>query len=215
MSTLTLQSHCLRPCLHICSRHPLVADVLGNIASSHASIEHQGALATLDVTSSKRGCHILLIDTCSEDQWPAAAKQWRENGGPLIALVTRSRDYITELHAIYLGVHGVVVISPCLGRELPDAIHAVAKGELWMRPDAMAEYARRSFRASSNIPMEPLTDREQQIVKLIQEQFSNRHIAAALQISERTVKFHVSNILQKYRFKNRSSLFLIRPRDAA
>lgn len=211
MNVLTIQSHCLRPCLYICSHHPLVVDVLGKIVSSHAFIEFQGAPSSLAITSGKRGCQILLVDSCSEEQWPAVARHWKENRGPVIVLVMRSPDFITELHAIYLGAHGVVVNSPNLERDLPEAIHAVANGQLWMRPAAMAEYARRSFDASKNIvPGVLLTDREQQVVKLIQEHFSNKHIAAALQISERTVKFHVSNILQKFRVKNRSSLFGMR-----
>lgn len=207
------RSHCSRPYIYICSCHPLVIQVLAKAICPHASIEYEGNISKLDMTFAKRGYHILLIDTCSLDHWLPVASQWRETRGPLIALVPRSPDWIAELHAIHMGIQGVVVISPNLERELPEAIHAVVNGQIWMRPDTMAEYTRRTFEASKNVSIPSLTQREQQIVKLIQEQFSNKGIAVALNISERTVKFHVSNILQKLHVKRRSSLLLMRGRE--
>jgi DNA-binding CsgD family transcriptional regulator len=51
-----------------------------------------------------------------------------------------------------------------------------------------------------------LTAREEQIHKFLVQDFSNRQIGAILGISERTVKFHVSRILQKKQVKNRQAL---------
>jgi DNA-binding NarL/FixJ family response regulator len=213
VSTVTLQSAGSRPYLYLCSRHPLVIQVLAKIVAPHVTIEYQGDISDLDISIGKRGCHTLLVDTCSLDQCWQAANEWRESQGPVIALVPRSPDYAPELHALQMGAQGVVAVSPGLERELLEAVHAVANGQLWMKPDTMAEYARRYFETSTGISPAPLTRREQQIVKFIQEHFSNKRIAAALNISERTVKFHVSNILQKYQIKHRSNLFLVRFRE--
>lgn len=213
MSTVSLQSSGSRPHVYLYSRHPFVIQVLARAISPYVSIEYQGDISDLDISLVKRGCHLLLIDTCSLDQWLPAASEWRESRGPLIAVVPRSPDHAAELHALHMGAQGVVAISPNLERELVEAIHAVINGRIWMRPDTMAEYARRSFEASTSISLAPLTRREQQIVNFIQEHFSNKRIAAALNISERTVKFHVSNILQKYQIKHRSNLFLVRSRE--
>ncbi len=54
-----------------------------------------------------------------------------------------------------------------------------------------------------------LTAREQDIFKLIMENKTNGEIAAALSISENTVKFHVRNILQKTGSRNRGELIAV------
>ncbi|AGY58349.1 helix-turn-helix domain-containing protein [Gloeobacter kilaueensis] len=53
---------------------------------------------------------------------------------------------------------------------------------------------------------ETLSDRELQILELVAQGLTNEDIAAALEISKRTVDNHVSNILQKTRTKNRVEL---------
>lgn len=48
----------------------------------------------------------------------------------------------------------------------------------------------------------PLTDRELEIIRLIEREFNNRQIAGQLGISERTVETHRKNILRKTRTNN-------------
>lgn len=48
----------------------------------------------------------------------------------------------------------------------------------------------------------PLTDRELEIIRLIEREFNNREIAGQLGISERTVETHRKNILRKTRTNN-------------
>jgi len=50
------------------------------------------------------------------------------------------------------------------------------------------------------------TTREEQIVNFVVRGYSNKQIGSALGISERTVKYHVSNILQKSRVSTRKEL---------
>jgi len=50
------------------------------------------------------------------------------------------------------------------------------------------------------------TERENDILDLIREGFSNKQIAAKLKISEQTVKNHVSNMMEKAGAKNRTEL---------
>jgi DNA-binding NarL/FixJ family response regulator len=49
-----------------------------------------------------------------------------------------------------------------------------------------------------------LTDREMEVLRWLAQGKSNKEIAAALSISERTVKFHVSSILSKLNADNRT-----------
>ena len=54
-----------------------------------------------------------------------------------------------------------------------------------------------------------LTRRERQVFALVAQRATNSEIAAALKISKRTAKFHISNILQKCDVANRTDLLLL------
>lgn len=54
-----------------------------------------------------------------------------------------------------------------------------------------------------------LTKREMSIFHLVQSRLTNKEIGSQLNISERTAKFHVSNILSKLRVENRIDLILM------
>jgi DNA-binding NarL/FixJ family response regulator len=68
------------------------------------------------------------------------------------------------------------------------------------------EYLRKTICVSSHGSLNHLTTREQQIVRLMMEGLTNKAIGELLGISERTVKFHASNILQKCHVENRRDL---------
>ena len=55
-------------------------------------------------------------------------------------------------------------------------------------------------------PREPLTPRETEVIKLVAEGYTNRQIADALVISEKTVERHRSNILEKLGMRDRVEL---------
>lgn len=53
-------------------------------------------------------------------------------------------------------------------------------------------------------PAPPLTPRQQAVAALVIQGLSNRQIAAALGLSERTVEFHVRRILKQHNLANRT-----------
>jgi len=53
-----------------------------------------------------------------------------------------------------------------------------------------------------------LSPRERQVHEGLIENLSNKEIASRLNLSERTVKFHVSNVLAKHRVRRRADLIL-------
>jgi DNA-binding NarL/FixJ family response regulator len=83
--------------------------------------------------------------------------------------------------------------------ELVAALRAVAGGEMLLRPDDLV----RSLRGlSPDAPgqaelIEPLTDREQEVLRLVATGMSNREIGSVLFIAESTVKTHVEHIIGK------------------
>jgi DNA-binding NarL/FixJ family response regulator len=89
---------------------------------------------------------------------------------------------------------------------LVDAIRIIMEGGTYMPAPAMA--ALRSAQASQAVPeaganRDDLTSRQQRVLTLLAEGFSNKHIARDLDISEITVKAHVSAILKKLGVANR------------
>ena len=94
------------------------------------------------------------------------------------------------------------------------AIRAAARGESFLQPSVtsrvLAEFTRLSDQspASSATLIEPLSDRELEILRLIANGSSNREIADALFITEGTVKNHVTNILGKLDARDRTQAAL-------
>lgn len=95
-----------------------------------------------------------------------------------------------------LPLPGWAIVSSDAGaEELQIAVRAAAQG-LVALPRSMVEHLNepRAVTASS---LEPLTSREREVLTLLSEGLSNKQIAARLQISEHTVKFHVASIFAK------------------
>lgn len=84
-----------------------------------------------------------------------------------------------------------------------DAVRAVAQGEKgWLSQRAAAE-----ARAEES-PATLLTSREREVLALTAQGYSNDQIANELEISERTVRFHLSNIYDKVEVESRAALIV-------
>jgi DNA-binding NarL/FixJ family response regulator len=75
------------------------------------------------------------------------------------------------------------------------AVRAAARGEGWFSP-AVAARARAWARGEWGPPAD-LTEREAEVLRLVASGKSNKEIARALSVTERTVEFHVGNVLGK------------------
>jgi DNA-binding NarL/FixJ family response regulator len=88
---------------------------------------------------------------------------------------------------------------------LVEAVRAVAQGETWLSPRVASKVTRRAMGKETETAEIPLTGREQEVLDLMAQGEENAGIAAALVISERTVKFHVSNIYAKLGVTSRTA----------
>ena len=91
--------------------------------------------------------------------------------------------------------------------ELRRAIKAAAAGQVQLSPAAAARLMR-EVRAPEPASPDALTERENDVLKLIAQGKANKEIAQALVIGEKTVKTHVSNILQKLGVQSRTQAAL-------
>jgi DNA-binding NarL/FixJ family response regulator len=112
------------------------------------------------------------------------------------------------MQMVYLGAAGVLTFGDHLVDQLPRAIHTVAEGRLWIRREILSAYVQKTGSVLRKMAAweEKLTLRERQITDLLYRGLSNRSISQRLAICERTVKFHVSNILHKMNVVNRREL---------
>ena len=104
------------------------------------------------------------------------------------------------------------------GDELITSIRRVANGEMLLTPeqiDAREERLRRQI--TEDIRLESLSPQERRILDLLSEGLSNREIADAMFLAEKTVKNYVSNLLAKLGFQRRTeaALFAQRQQDRA
>ncbi len=81
------------------------------------------------------------------------------------------------------------------------AIRTAARGEPWLPPDLTRRLLGRM--SASNVPTEPLTSREIEILRWVARGFSNQRIADTIYLAEVTVRSHVSRILGKLGLGNR------------
>ena len=98
--------------------------------------------------------------------------------------------------------------------KLSEAIRLAARGESFLQPSVaakvVAEFARLTSKPAMHAKafVEPLSDRELEILRLITDGASNREIAGTLFLAEGTVKNHVTNILGKLGVRDRTQAAL-------
>jgi DNA-binding NarL/FixJ family response regulator len=123
----------------------------------------------------------------------------------LILSMHESEQYLYE--ALRAGASGYV-IKRAADRDLVEACRATMRGEPFLYAGAVtaliSDYLRRARNGEE--PRNPLSPRETEVIKLVAEGHTNRQIAEALVISEKTVDRHRANILEKLGMRDRVEL---------
>jgi DNA-binding NarL/FixJ family response regulator len=131
----------------------------------------------------------------------------------VIVLTTFDDDeYIFD--ALRTGAVGYL-LKDVASVQLVEAIRAAARGESILEPSVAAKVIAEFTRVSSMVPsaqmeqlVEPLSDRELEILALIVKGASNKEIANQLYIAEGTVKNHITHILDKLGVRDRTQAAL-------
>ena len=124
----------------------------------------------------------------------------------LILTMYDNEQYFFE--ALKAGASGYVLKSVA-DRDLVEACRAAVRGEPFLYPGAVASLIRNYLdrvRDGESIPAKAITDREEEILKLVAEGYSSKEIADLLFISVKTVERHRANLLQKLGLKDRLEL---------
>jgi DNA-binding NarL/FixJ family response regulator len=135
-----------------------------------------------------------------------AAHEIRTHAPEVRVLVLSMHDderYVFE--ALKAGASGYVLKREA-DTALVDAVRATARDEPFLTTAATETLVREWMSDEAAGPSEPLTPREQEVLKLIAEAHTNRQIGEVLHLSEKTVESHRGNILRKLGMRDRVEL---------
>ncbi|MDX6724458.1 MAG: hypothetical protein QOD44_156 [Solirubrobacteraceae bacterium] len=121
----------------------------------------------------------------------------------LILSMHDDEHYLYE--ALKAGASGYVLKQKA-DQDLVDAVRAVARGESFLTNSAQRSLVREWMADPSSGPREPLSPREQEVLKLIADAHTNREISEMLGLAEKTVESHRGSILRKLGMRDRVEL---------
>lgn len=138
--------------------------------------------------------------------WDVAAVEPRPLPVRFLALLPDHRKARAWLDA---GASGILLETSSV-EELLDAIRQVFRGETYF-PAALTHYVLgipRPGAPNAQPPVEPLTEREREVLQLLAQGLSNKAIAQKLYVSIRTVEGHLANLYGKLQVKSRTEAAL-------
>lgn len=201
----------------IADDHPVVRIGLRNMlqADSHIKViaEAKDGVEALHMVRTLRP-DILLLDLAMPKMpgLEALRELTSDNADTRTIVLTGQIDKRQILEALQLGARGVVLKDAAIAH-LSACIRAVMQGQYWLegRPVTNLVQVLRDLTAQTAPPPRKtfgLTARELEVVTLITEGSTNKHIAETFGISEETVKRHLTNIFNKIGVGNRLELAL-------
>jgi DNA-binding NarL/FixJ family response regulator len=207
------------PRLKVCllSPHPLVltefTKLLAN-SSYHVKAKHIESHFTPDF-------HRLAFPRCPlyvvDDYAPPTAALLvseiieRYSDARVIA-VAESFDEANAFPLLRLGTKGLLTYTEAR-TDLPAAFETLLEGSYWVPRGLLSRFVESILPGSRNRNMISssvgLSRREREVLQAVLDNLSNKEIAGQLNISERTAKFHVSNLLSKFGVQRRADLIVM------
>jgi len=131
-----------------------------------------------------------------------------------VIVLTTFDDDETVFDGLRAGAAGYL-LKDAPSEKLFEAIRAAARGESFLQPSVAAKVVAEFTRLAAQSPareretlIEPLSERERDVLRLLTEGLSNKEIANRLYLAEGTVKNHVTNIFDKLGVSDRTQAAL-------
>jgi two-component system response regulator NreC len=133
-----------------------------------------------------------------------AARELHKSSPSKTILLTRhdEEQYVTE--ALRAGVKGYVLKSQA-ATDLVHAIREVCRGGIYLSPN-ISRTVVEALLSKAELPADPLTSRERQVLQLVGEGKSSKEVAAVLGISLKTAESHRTRLMQKLDIHETASL---------
>ena len=171
----------------------VVAEADDGVAAVEAALRHDPDIAILDVAMPR----MTGIQAAREirSRRPRTA----------VVLLSMHDDERYLFDALRAGASGYV-LKRAADEELIEAVRAVAAGKSHLPASTQGALVREWLDRGEEAPRDPLTPREQDVVKLIAEAYTNKQIGQILNVSEKTVESHRANVLAKLGMRDRVEL---------
>jgi two-component system nitrate/nitrite response regulator NarL len=137
----------------------------------------------------------------------AARKILQMSEPPLVAMLTVSEDDDDVMGALDAGAVGYLP-KGIRAAELVAAVRSLMGGRTFVAPDLVLRLLSNKARAEAG-PLASLSDQEKRTLRLVARGLSNREVGERLDVREKTIKYHVTNILRKLKARNRVEAVLI------
>jgi DNA-binding NarL/FixJ family response regulator len=197
--------------------HPLFREGVANTLANSPEIEVVGQGSTAeDAVRLARDLlpDVLLLDISMKGGGINAVRTIAESYPVIkIVMLTVSEKEEDVLGSLKAGARGYI-LKGVTARELVRIVRAIEAGDAYVTPTLAASLLvdlrqDRQSAGPSPGPLDELTDREHQILELLATGISNKEIARELNLSEKTIKHYMTNILQKLQVRNRVEAALL------
>jgi DNA-binding NarL/FixJ family response regulator len=135
-----------------------------------------GVAATRRLRTAQPECHVIMLTTFDDDE--------------------------KVFEGLRAGAVGYL-LKDAPSEKLVEAIRAAARGESFLQPSVAAKVVAEKAPPRPQPLIEPLSERELEILRFVADGATNKEIAARLVIAEGTVKNHLTNILGKLSVRDR------------
>ncbi len=170
--------------------------------------EAEDGLETLRLAALLHPDMVLLDITMPPENGIKTAIRLKENHPEIIVLILTMHEDEGLLHeALRAGAAGYV-IKRAEESEIIQAIHAASHGDIYVHPAMTRALLQQPVTSEHRrgVPVNPLTPRELDVLRLLAKGNTNRQIAALLDLSVRTVENHRANLMGKLGLVSRVEL---------
>jgi two-component system, NarL family, response regulator LiaR len=210
--------------LQVVSSHHLGAlDIQKALSVQEVLVRRLLPYAATEAEALKRpNCpRLFLLDGCSLNLalGPLSGRLRASSpGSRFLALLPPARIGESEMMLLFhWGIDGFVTLHEKWKRELPKATIALLRGGLWVPSEVLLAFVKqmKTLLDKQLLAGQSLTAREGQVLQLLFRHLTNKEIAWQLDITERTAKYHVSNLLRKLGLENRRNLLVFKASAAS
>lgn len=176
-------------------------------------------------STSENGVFLFHLSSVDEESSQLVFSFKRDNPDAILVVCTDTPNEIEGVEVLQKGANGYTN-TYVTGSLLSEVVKAVLRGDIWAGPELLQKLLRRllSNNPATNSKVDTaesvdcfdgLSSRELDVLSVLVTGASNKEIARELDITERTVKAHLSSIFKKTGASDRVSLVLLARRQPA